>query len=59
MARLPTGRATRPTERGARPPQVLDGAGGERLLSIGRLEADMLTMTAIEWYRGFNDPYHI
>jgi hypothetical protein len=31
---------------------VLDGAGGERLLSIGRLEADMLIMTAIGWYRG-------
>ena len=30
------------TERGARPPQVLDGTGGERLLSTGRPDTAMM-----------------
>jgi hypothetical protein len=40
-------------------PQALEGAGGERLLSIGQLEADMLIMTASEWYRGVHYVMHL
>jgi hypothetical protein len=33
-------------------PQALSDAGGKRLLSISRPEADKMTQSAIEGYRG-------
>ena len=38
------------------PPQALEDAGGERLLSISRPEADRINQSAVEGYRGVSQP---